>query len=177
MAIVIRPAVLPDDAPGIEAIDGSFETDAVFHVQEDPRGFRLVPTPVPVRTKRFWVYDLNREDRDWDEAHVALDGGKIVGFVCTSWQFWNRRLVLWHIYVNRPYRGQGLGHRLLEPVYARARRQKALCLWLETSNLNAPGIAWYERQGFRLGGLDTTLYSGTEAAEEVGLYFVKTLQT
>jgi ribosomal protein S18 acetylase RimI-like enzyme len=175
VAIVIRPANLPADNPGIEAVDGSFETDTVLHVEEEPRGFRLVPTAISTRTKRFWVYDLNRPDRDWDEAHVAVDGDAIVGFVCTSWQFWNRRLILWHLYVNRPYRGQGLGHRLLEPVMARAQRQKALCLWLETSNLNAPGIAWYERQGFRLGGLDTTLYSGTEAAEEVGLYFVKTL--
>ncbi len=104
-----------------------------------------------------------------------MDGDRIVGFVATSWQFWNRRVVLWHIYVDRAWRGQGLGHLLLEPVYVRAKRQKALAIFLETSNFNVPGIAWYERQGFRLGGLDTTLYSGTPAAEEVGLYFVKTL--
>ena len=175
MAITIRLAELPADNPGIEAIDASFETDTLFLVDEASRGFRLTATSIARRTKRFRVYDLARPDRDWDEAHVAVDGDRIIGFVATSWQFWNRRLVLWHVYVDRSCRGQGIGHMLLEPVFARAKKHKALCLWLETSSLNAPGIAWYERQGFRLGGLDTTLYSGIEAAEEVGLYFVKTL--
>lgn len=175
MPIDIRPVRLPEDAPGIAALDASFETSSVFHVDSGPRGFRLIETPIPTRTKRFWVYDLDRPDREWDEAHVATDGDRIVGFVATSWQFWNRRLVLWHVYVDRPHRGTGLGHRLLGKVYERAERQKALLIHLETSNYNAPGIAWYERQGFTLGGLDTTLYSGTPAAEECGLYFTKRL--
>ncbi len=115
---------------------------------------------IPERTKRFWV---------------AEEDGRIGGFVATSWQFWNRRVVLWHIYADRSVRGQGLGNRLIEKVYERARRQKALAIFLETSNFNVPGIRWYERQGFRLGGLDTTLYSGAPAAEEVGIYLVKTL--
>jgi ribosomal protein S18 acetylase RimI-like enzyme len=175
VTIAIRPVRLPGDEAGIAAIDASFETDAVYEIEQEPRAFRIVKTPIPQRTKRFWVYDLRNPDRDWDEAHVAVDGERIVGFVCTSWQFWNRRVVLWHIYVDRAYRGQGLGHRLLDQVYARANRQQALAIFLETSNLNVPGVAWYERQGFRLGGLDTTLYNGTEAAEEMALYLVKTL--
>jgi ribosomal protein S18 acetylase RimI-like enzyme len=174
VTIEIRRARLPDDAAGIAAIDASFDTDAVYRIEQDERAFRIVQTPIPLRTKRFWVYDLNSPDRDWDEAHVAVEADRIVGFVCTSWQFWNRRVVLWHIYVDRASRGQGIGLRLLDQVYARSRRHKALAIFLETSNLNVPGVAWYERQGFRLGGLDTTLYNGTEAAEEMALYMVKT---
>lgn len=136
-------------------------------------GFALTEMAIPEQTKRFWVYDLDRPDRDWDEAHVAVEGGRIVGFVATSWQFWNRRVVLWHIYVDRSARGQGLGRRLIDKVYDRARRQTALAIFLETSNFNVPGIRWYRRLGFRLGGLDTTLYSGAEAAEETGIYLVK----
>lgn len=175
MSIAIRPARLPEDEAGISAIDASFETEAVFRVEAEPRGFRIVKTPIPRRTKRFWVYDLQRPDREWDEAHIAADDERIVGFVCTSWQFWNRRVVLWHIYVDRAYRSRGLGLRLLEQVYARAARQKGLSIFLETSNLNAPGIAWYERQGFKFGGLDTTLYEGTGIGEEKGVYLVKVL--
>jgi len=136
-------------------------------------GFALTEMAIPEQTKRFWVYDLDRPDRDWDEAHVAVEDGRIVGFVATSWQFWNRRVVLWHIYVDRSARGQGLGRRLIEMVYDRARRQKALAIFLETSNFNVPGFRWYRRLGFRLGGLDTTLYSGAEAAEETGICLVK----
>jgi len=175
VSVIIRPARLPDDEPGIAAIDAGFETDAVYHIEQEERAFRIVQVPITRRTKRFWVYDLQSPDRDWDEAHVAVDGTHIAGFVCSSWQFWNRRVVLWHIYVDRAWRGQGIGLRLLEQVYARAERQKALSVFLETSNLNVPGVAWYERQGFKLGGLDTTLYNGTAAAEEMALYLVKVL--
>ena len=138
-------------------------------------GFALRKTAMPERTKRFWVYDLDRPDRDWDEAHVAEEAGRIVGFVATSWQFWNRRVVLWHIYADRSVRGRGLGHALISRVYERARRQNALAIFLETSNFNVPGISWYARQGFVPGGLDTTLYSGVAGAEEAGIYMVKFL--
>ena len=34
---------------------------------------------------------------------------------------------------------------------------------METSNVNAPGLAAYERLGFTLSGVDLTLYEGTAA--------------
>ena len=43
-------------------------------------GFALRETAIPKRTKRFWVYDLDRPDRDWDEAHVSEEAGRIAGF-------------------------------------------------------------------------------------------------
>jgi hypothetical protein len=61
-------------------------------------------------------------------------------------------------------------------VFERAERKKALCVYFETSNFNTPGIVWYEKRGFSLGGLDTTLYSGDPAGREKGLFFVKKLR-
>ena len=84
--------------------------------------------------------------------------------------------MLWHIYVDPPFRGQGIGERLLAKVFERAERKKALCVYFETSNLNTPAIAWYEKRGFSLGGLDTTLYSGDPMGREKGLFFVKMLR-
>ncbi len=177
MAVGIRAARLPGDEPGIAAIDTAFTTEAIFKIETGPRAIRLIETPIPPRVKRFVVYDLGRDWRQWDEAHVATDGERIIGFVASGYQFWNRRVVLWHLYVDPLYRGRGLGARLLETVFQRAERQQALCVFLETSNLNVPGIAWYERRGFALGGVDTTLYSGAETAEEMGVYLVKHLST
>ena len=175
MDVEIRPARLPEDEPGIAAIDGSFTTTTCFDVAVGPRSLTLVETPIPPFVKRFFVYDLGRDWRQWDEAHVAVAGDEIIGFVASSYQFWNRRVVLWHIYINPPFRRQGLGDRLLAKVFERAERQKALCVFFETSNFNAPGIAWYEKRGFSLGGVDTTLYSGDPASREKGLFFVKKL--
>jgi GNAT superfamily N-acetyltransferase len=176
MPIEIRPARLPEDEPGIAAIDASYTTTAFFDVEVGPRSLKLVETPIPSLAKSFFVYDLNRDWRQWDEAHVAVAEGKIIGFVASSYQFWNRRVVLWHIYVNPPFRRQGIGDKLLAMVFERAERQKALCVFFETSNFNAPGIAWYEKRGFSLGGADTTLYSGDPAGREKGLFFVKKLR-
>jgi hypothetical protein len=44
-------------------------------------------------------------------------------------------------------------------------------LWLETSNLNHPGVAAYRALGFSLTGMDMTLYDGTPAQGEVALFF------
>lgn len=176
MDVEIRPARLPEDEPGIAAIDASYTTQSVFDVEVNPRSLKLIETPIPAFEKRFFVYDLGRDWRQWDEAHVAVASGQIIGFVASSYQFWNRRVVLWHIYVNPPFRRQGLGDRLLAKVFERAERQKALCVFFETSNFNAPGIAWYEKRGFSLGGGDTTLYNGDPASREKGLFFVKKLR-
>jgi GNAT superfamily N-acetyltransferase len=176
MGIKIRRARLPDDEPGIAGIDASFTTNSFFDVEIHARSLKLVETPIPPFVKRFVVYDLGRDWRQWDEAHVAVADGKIIGFAASSYQFWNRRIVLWHIYVDPPFRGQGIGEKLLAKVFERAERKKALCVYFETSNFNTPGIAWYEKRGFSLGGLDTTLYSGDPMGREKGLFFVKKMR-
>lgn len=175
MTIETRAARLPQDADAIAAIDASFTSTAYYKVEKSEDGFRLELTPCESFVKRFTVYDLRSGDRPWDRAEVAIDNGRIVGFLATEFQFWNRRLVLWHLYVHSTARGHGVGHALMARAIARAADEKAICLWLETSNLNVPGVAWYRRQGFELGGLDTTLYAGTPAAREEALFFVRFL--
>lgn len=174
--VEIRAARLPEDADAIEAIDTSFSSDSYFKIEKDGNSFRLVPTPCAPFVKRFPFYDLRRDDyRQWDRAEVAVENGRVVGFVATEFQFWNRRLVLRHLYVDSASRRRGVGHALMARAVARAVAEKAICLWLETSSLNVPGVAWYRKQGFELGGLDTTLYAGTPAAREEALFFVRFL--
>jgi ribosomal protein S18 acetylase RimI-like enzyme len=171
----VRAARLPEDADTIAAIDTSFTSDAYYKVEKSEASFRLVLTPCETFVKRFTVYDLRHDERPWDRADVVVENGRIVGFVATEFQFWNRRLVLWHLYVDAGMRGRGVGHMLMARAIARAAEEKAICIWLETSNLNVPGVAWYKKQGFELGGLDTTLYAGTPAAREEALFFVRFL--
>ena len=94
MAVKIRRAKLPEDEPGIAKLDASFTTTAFFDVEIGPRSLRLIETPIAPLVKSFFVYDLGRDWRQWDEAHVAVSDGDIVGFVASSYQFWNRRVVL-----------------------------------------------------------------------------------
>jgi RimJ/RimL family protein N-acetyltransferase len=48
-------------------------------------------------------------------------------------------------------------------------------VWLETSNVNAPGIAAYERLGYSLCGVDVTHYESTATASESAIFMSKPL--
>jgi ribosomal protein S18 acetylase RimI-like enzyme len=43
-------------------------------------------------------------------------------------------------------------------------------LWLEVSNVNGPAIRCYSKMGFRVCGLDVSLYEGTGSRGEVGVF-------
>lgn len=172
--IAIREARLPDDAAAIEAIDTSFATDAVFDVEAGGDGFSLrerrLSAPL---AKRFPLEDVQADDRPWSHGFLAEDGGVCVGFAACGFDPWNRRLVLWHLYVDPAARGRGVARALVERVAELGGELGARRLWLETSNLNVPGVAAYRALGFSLTGIDTTLYDATPAEGEVALFFSK----
>ncbi|MCT2584595.1 GNAT family N-acetyltransferase [Actinophytocola gossypii] len=176
MTISIRAARLPDDQPGIVAIDREFTTDAVYEVAYEQDRFTLMHTPVyPSVTKQFPLDDLADENPPWEFAAVAVDGDEVRGFLGANHQLWNRRLVIWHLYVDIPLRGRGIGRALIEASFDWGRSVGAEVAWLETSNINVPAVTAYRRMGFELCGLDTTLYHGTPDAGEIGLYLARTL--
>ena len=73
----------------------------------------------------------------------------------------------------------GCGRALIDALAERARREpSARCLWLETQNVNYPAVQFYLRMGFRLCGLDETLYRPGDPyilPGEVALYFARDL--
>ena len=170
--IAVRDARLPDDAAAIEAIDTSFASDVVFDVEADGDGFALrerrLAAPL---TKRFPLDDVRSDERPWSHGFVAEDGDVCVGFAATSFEPWNKRLVLWHLYVQPAARGRSVGRQLVERVARFGQELGARHIWLETSNLNAPGVAAYRALGFGLTGIDTTLYDATPAEGEIALFF------
>ena len=113
----------------------------------------------------------------WDElatsteAIVALREGTLVGVAALEYVAWNRRGVVSHLYVDRATRQQGIGRRLLRELHARANALHARCLWVETQNVNAPAIRFYESCGFVFCGLDTSLYDPEDLGGETALFF------
>jgi ribosomal protein S18 acetylase RimI-like enzyme len=170
--ITVRSALLPADRDSIAAIDRSFETRQTFDLSADGSSVRLVARSLadPV-AKTFPLDDLDDPNRPWDAAWVAEADGRVVGFAAAGWQAWNRRCVLWHLYVDAAARGLGAGRMLIEAALAHARGLGARHLWLETSTLNVPGVAAYRALGFTLTGADLTLYDGTPAEGEGALFF------
>jgi ribosomal protein S18 acetylase RimI-like enzyme len=173
---IVRAADRAGDRARIARIDTSFQTDRVYRVTADPAGFRLDEEPAdPPRTK---AYPVAHEDLG-EGLVVAEDEGELVGFGEVVLEAWNRRATITHLYVAPSSRGTGVGTALLAALDRRARAGGARCLWLETQNINYPAIQFYRRSGFRLCGLDDTLYDPeldpTTGPDEVALFFTRPL--
>ncbi|MEU7049686.1 GNAT family N-acetyltransferase [Streptomyces eurythermus] len=170
-------AALPEDAPAIEALDGSFTTGTVFRVTATEEGFVLREVPVePPLTK---VFPEDESDGGEGGGEGGVDSrtfvaqgasGELAGFVAVSYSGWNRRLTIEDIEVAPEHRGKGVGRALMGLAAEFARERGAGHIWLEVTNVNAPAIHAYRRMGFAFCGLDTTLYDGTPSQGEQALY-------
>ena len=173
---VIRPARWPQDLPALSASDTSFFTDTVYRVTQDGLSFRLLEEAATPPLYKSYPFDPSdpEERANWDHAVVAESEGRLVGFAAAEYMAWNRRAVIWHLYVAPDYRGRGVGTRLLNSVDDFARKARARCLWLETQNVNVPAVRFYLRSGFMLCGLDTSLYDPDGVAGgAVTLFFAR----
>jgi ribosomal protein S18 acetylase RimI-like enzyme len=126
------------------------------------------------RTKRYEIGELFAPWCTWDTGWVVEDP-TICAVAAVEYEAWHRRLVLWHLYVDRARRREGIARELLAKVEAHGRAIGALRVWLETSTVNVPGIAAYAQLGYTLGGVDATLYEATAVADEAAIYLSKPL--
>ncbi|WP_318197486.1 GNAT family N-acetyltransferase [Streptomyces sp. MCL20-2] len=180
----IRTAT-PEDTGVVEALDGSFTTATVFHVEMAENGFTLRETAVdPPLTKVFPEDEDDENDEgsgaegdqgpQGDRTFLAMaPDGSLAGFVSVAYARWNRRLTIEDIEVAPGHRGRGVGRALMSRAEEYARERGAGHVWLEVTNINAPAIHAYRRMGFTLCGLDTSLYEFTASAGEYALYLSK----
>jgi hypothetical protein len=119
--IELRDAQLPADANAILQLDTSFSTHAIYVVDQSPTGILLreIELAQPL-TKRFPLDDLKDENRSWDFAQLAVDGGRVCGFAAAAYQEWNRRLIVSHLYVDGPDRNRGIASRSMACGEARS---------------------------------------------------------
>lgn len=170
--------MVPGDRAAVMALDTSFVTPSIYDAVVTPTRIELVERTLPSPLRKVYpIDDAFASWASWDTAFVAADDdGAIVGFAAVEYEVWHRRLVLWHLYVAPARRRSGVGRALLAKVEAHGRERRARRVWLETSNVNVPGIAAYARLGYTLCGADTTYYDGTTMAEESAIYLSKALR-
>lgn len=179
-AFTIRPLDRQRDRKGVEAIDTAFETTSVFDLAVSPRALELRERPLPAPlTKRYSIHEVFAPWASWDRGWVALDPASpepdtIRGFAAVEHEAWHARVNLWFLYIAPAYRRRGAGRALLAAVETHARDLGASHVWLETSNVNVPGVAAYERLGYHLCGADRYYY-GDYMPGETALYLAKPL--
>lgn len=171
---MIRELHRTKDRKGVEAIDTAFETSSVFDMKTTPRSIELVErTLATPMIKRYSIGEVFAQWASWDRGWVYEDG-EIRGFATVEHEAWNRRLKLWFLYISPAYRRNGVGRALLERVEQHGREVGAHHVWIETSNVNVPGVAFYNRVGYELCGADRFLY-GPYMPGETALYLAKVL--
>ncbi|WP_406637938.1 GNAT family N-acetyltransferase [Amycolatopsis sp. WGS_07] len=159
-------------------IKGEFISDTVFEVAGSESGFTLRPSKLDPPVHKVFPVDEPGEDAETAEGKrrfVALDGELVCGYVDTDYEPWNRRLTIADIEVASPYRGRGIGRALMNHAVDWARKRGAGHVWLEVTNINAPAVRAYQRMGFALCGMDTSLYHGTESEGETALFMSRFL--
>jgi ribosomal protein S18 acetylase RimI-like enzyme len=156
----------PDDRDRVSTIDASFTVDAIAMLEVGPGSISWSAIPSVPRQKSHDLAEyLEDAAPPWSDGYVAEVGGRIVGFAAAGFESWNRRAVLWHMYVDRASRGTGVARALLSVVVARAREAESRQVWLETQDSNVTAIAAYERLGFTIVGFDRSFYDNPPGAE------------
>jgi len=157
--VSVRPFVRTQDLAAIQGLETSFSSDWVYEVIADSDSIALKLQRAPQSHQNRFQIDPNRPV--WTRGWVAEVDGRVCGFVATCFDAWNRRLTIWHFYVDSPYRRCGIGRRLMNCALEDGWAQGARTAWVETSSRNHPAVLAYKRLGFKLCGFDTTLYNAT----------------
>jgi streptothricin acetyltransferase len=110
-------------------------------------------------TKRYRVdpETFDAQDDSRSMIAVAREGCQVAGYIVAS-RAWNNCAQIDAFAVDRAYRRQGLGRRLMDEAVCWTREQGLRVVRLETQTNNIPGCRFYERYGFKLGGFDRHLY-------------------
>jgi ribosomal protein S18 acetylase RimI-like enzyme len=172
--VILREFDPVSDRLAMQTLDTAFCTDALFEVQTEGSDLVLHLRHLPVPRRKQFTIDL--QTTAWQAGTVAVSDQALCGFIATEYQPWNRRLAIRHFYVDSKFRKRGIGRRLMQEAVKHGLREGAVTVWVETSNVNSPGVLAYQQLGFSLCGFDLTLYRGTLNADEFALFLAAPIQ-
>jgi ribosomal protein S18 acetylase RimI-like enzyme len=149
VSLQIRELQRRKDRAAVEAIDTGFETTEIFEVVTSARGIALELRTLPEALfKRYPIDEIFAPWGSWQRGWIAELDATTCGFATVEYVPWQQRLVLWFLYIEPAFRRRGVGRALLERVEQHGREVGARQVWLETSNVNVPGVLAYERLGY-----------------------------
>jgi ribosomal protein S18 acetylase RimI-like enzyme len=180
----------PGDLLALDQIDPAFESASYLDVElEEEAGgmtFRLVERAfdTPFVKETGYRYDADElaqtryrlEDAEDALLLVAEVAGRLVAVLEVEGEAWRNTALIWALFVDKAWRGQGLGTDLLRRAEAWASDGGYRAIVLETQTNNVPALRFYQRHGYQIAGLDTFFYSNEDVEKkEVALFLYKPL--
>ncbi len=172
---MVRPAVSSDVHP-LMAMDHGGQTTHVWQMnwEVSADGLQVKAVFRRVRLPReVWLAYPREVQRladiwnRWATTLVAADGERLAGYVRIE----PRNDLAWVTdwVVNTPWRGQGVGRRLLQAAEDWARQQGLRQITLEMISKNDPAVRLAQRAGYEFCGYNDQYY----ASQDVALFYGK----
>ena len=137
---------------------------------------RLIPLDKPY-VKRFSYDDeiLQQYNGILETGYSfgAYDGNLLMGLIIAEGHQWNRSSFVHEFHVAETHRNQSIGKRLMECVKEKGSRADFRTIVCETQNTNPTAIHVYRKLGFRVEGIDISLYSNHDYPEGEIAIFMK----
>ncbi len=167
----------------IRRIDAARAADAQLKNQPFLLWGRMIPAlrdgvwtwrtePLPAETEDCFPdfpYDVGDPDAVFLGAYAD---GVCVGLAVLRRQMF-RYLYLEDLKVDRAFRGQGIGGRLIEACMDQARAQKLRGVYTVGQDNNASACLFYLSHGFEIGGFDNRVYRGTKQEGKADILFYR----
>ena len=96
---------------------------------------------------------------EYELSFGAYEGEALIGFLIGEPSTWNRSLNVLEYHVTPAHRHQGIGRKLMEATRLQAKLAGFRTIVCETQNVNVPAIRAYRKLGFKMEGVDLSLYS------------------
>lgn len=160
---VLRAATA-HDAPLIARLHTLSWQTAYSHILPAAYLSDEVPTEHAVRWRKY----LDRNETEWGLVLIAESDGEPVGFVSAERPVDPVRGVLLDcLHVHPSHHGSGTGRRMIEAVRAWARTLGVEKVHLSVLDGNARAIGFYEYNGWKLAGIETSRIGQTEVTDRI----------
>jgi ribosomal protein S18 acetylase RimI-like enzyme len=155
--------------------NGHFKAEVVEH--DDSFHFNFVFEPLDKLTQKSFSSVLVPDYLDKPKGYVIQIDDQIVAYLVVNHEDYNNRLRVTELLVNKEYRYQGLGKRLMQVAETYAQEIRARSIILETQSCNIPAIKFYRSCGYKFVGCDVNSYTNYDITDkEVRLEMAKLIK-
>lgn len=169
----------------IKIIDDAHQGD--INIPNEP--FQLIGKMIPSYVEERWDYRIQYfaetditemcfpdENYKYDEMKDtsvfigAYAAGKCIGLAILQ-DAWFRYMYLYDLKVSKEYRHMGVASALLQKAKEVCKAHKYSGIYTQGQDNNLSACLFYIKTGFRIGGLDTNVYKGTQQEGKADILF------